>query len=121
MRDAQLTVSSHAGRHPDTMIVELVGPLTLPNIFSFQDRIAFIKKHSLIRALVIELKDTPYIDSAGLGCLINCYVSSDKNGIKFFLAGANERVKALLETAHVEKIIRCYPTVEDVEHTLGAG
>jgi anti-anti-sigma factor len=120
MRDLRMTVSSHAGRHPETVIVEVVGPLTLPNIFSFQDRISFLRKHSLMRALAIDLKETPYIDSAGLGCLINCYVSAEKKEIKFYLSGANERIKALLETAHVEKIIRCYPTIEDVEYTLGA-
>jgi anti-anti-sigma factor len=74
-----------------------------------------------MRVLAIDLKDTPYIDSAGLGCLINCHVSSEKNGIKFYLAAPNERVQALLETAHVDKLIHCYPTIEDVEHTLGAG
>ena len=102
------------------MIVEVQGPLTLPNIFVFQERIAFLKSHSLISALILDLTHTPYIDSAGLGCVINCYVSAEKKETKFYLAGANERVTALLETAHVNKLIRSYPTVADVEHTLGA-
>jgi anti-anti-sigma regulatory factor len=45
-------------------------------------------------------------------------VSAEKNGQKFFLTGVNERVAALLETARVEKLIRCYPTVAEVEMTL---
>jgi anti-sigma B factor antagonist len=120
MRDARLTVSSHAGRHPETIILELLGPLTLPNIFTFQDRLAFLKANTLIRALVIDLTHTPYMDSAGIGCIINCYVSTQKNEQKFYLAGANERIGALLETARVDKLIRSYPTVDDVERTLGA-
>lgn len=120
MRDADLTVSSRTGRHPETVIVEVNGPLTLPNIFGFQDRIAFLKAHSLIGALVIDLTHTPYMDSAGLGCIINCYVSAEKNGQRFYLAGANERIAALLETARVHKLIRSYPTVKDVEVTLRA-
>jgi anti-sigma B factor antagonist len=119
MRDAGLTVSSQTGRHPETMIVKLEGPLTLPNIFAFQERMAFLKRHSLIKALVVDLTACPYMDSAGIGCIINGYVSAEKNGQKFYLAGANERIAALLETARVDKLIRSYPTVDDVEHTLG--
>ncbi len=98
--------------------MKVQGPLTLPNIFEFKERLAFLKAHSLIKVLVIDLTQTPYMDSAGIGCIINCYVSAEKNGQKFFLTGVNERVAALLETARVEKLIRCYPTVAEVEMTL---
>jgi anti-anti-sigma factor len=120
MRDASLTVSSHPGRHSETVIVEVLGPLTLPNFFTFQDRMAFLRTHTLITALVIDLTHTPYMDSAGIGCIINCYVSAEKRAQSFYLVGVNDRIAALLQTARVDKLIRSDPTVADVELTLSA-
>ena len=100
------------------MIVKVDGPLTLPNIFMFQEKVAFVKAHEVISTLIVDVTGVPYIDSAGLGCLINLYVSAEKHDQRFFLAGANERVVALLETAKVHKLIQHYPTVADIEATL---
>jgi anti-anti-sigma factor len=118
MRDAPLTVSTQPGRHAETMVVQLDGPLTLPNIFSFQERVAFLRAHSLMSTLIVDLAQTPYMDSAGLGCITNCYVSATKNGKRFLLAGANERIAALLETAHVDTLIPSYPTMQTAEAAM---
>jgi anti-anti-sigma factor len=118
MQDSQATFSSRAGAHPRTLIVQVDGPFTLPNIFNFQAKVAFLKAHEVIVALIVDVTGVPYMDSAGLGCIINLYVSAEKNDQKFFLAGANDRVTALLETAKVHRLIRSYPTVDDVEATL---
>lgn len=118
MRDAPISVSSRSGQNAETMIVEICGPLTLPNIFTFQERIAFLRVHSLISTLILDLTLTPYMDSAGLGCLINCYVSAKKNEQQFLLVGVNERLRALLETAHVDKMIPIYQALQDAERSV---
>jgi anti-sigma B factor antagonist len=118
MQDSKATFSSQAGTHPETFIVTVNGPLTLPNIFVFQEKLAFLKTHEVISVLIIDVSDVPYIDSAGLGVLINLYVAAEKHDQKFFLAGANERVTALLETAKVHRLIQSYPSVAEIEASL---
>ena len=100
------------------MIVALQGPLTLQNLFTFQEQVAFLRKQNGMSALVVDLAGTPYVDSAGLGAIINCYVSAQKNDKHFFMVGVNERLRALLEMAHVETLIRSFATVEDAEASL---
>jgi anti-anti-sigma factor len=65
--------------------------------------------------LILDLTDSPYMDSAGLGLLMNYYVSAEKNGRKLLLAGANERIQALLQMTRVNLILRNYPTAAEAE------
>jgi len=67
--------------------------------------------------MVFDLSGVPYMDSAGIGILINYYVSAEKNGRRMALAGANERVEALLELTKVRNLLRTFGTAEEaVEH-----
>ena len=111
MRDAPLAVTSKSGLHEGTTILVLQGPLTLQNSFDFQRDLAELKP----AVLILDLTESPYMDSAGLGLLMNCYVSAEKNGRKVLLAGVNERIRALLELTRVNLILKNYPTVAEAE------
>ena len=63
MRDAPLTVTVKSGQHEGTTILVLTGPLTLQNSFDFQNELARHKP----AVLIIDLTESPYMDSAGLG------------------------------------------------------
>lgn len=114
MRDAPLTYTATEGQISGTTILKLAGPLTLWNLFSFQSDLQSIKPPRLI----LDLTDCPYMDSAGLGALMNCYVSAQKAGRQVLLAGVNSRVRALLEVAHVHSILRSFPSVQAAEESL---
>lgn len=108
MRDAPLTMT--AGKEEDGIaVLHLEGPLTLQNIFTFQNEIAKYQS----QLLVIDLSDSPYMDSAGLGSLMNAYIHAQKSGRKLLLVGANTRVTALLEMTKVHLILKNYATVAD--------
>jgi anti-anti-sigma factor len=111
MRDAPLAVTAKNGLHEGTTILVLQGPLTLQNSFDFQNDLAQHKPP----VLIIDLTESPYMDSAGLGLLMNCYVSAEKNGRKLLLAGTNQRIQALLEMTRVHLILKNYATAEDAE------
>jgi anti-sigma B factor antagonist len=88
MRDEPLTYSYTPGQSDGTMILKLVGPLTLTTMFGFQ-----IEFRSMTpQVLILDFSETPYMDSAGLGLVMNYYVSAQDNGRKLLLAGVNERV-----------------------------
>lgn len=93
------------------MVLRLTGPLTLGNMFQFQAELRSLQPP----ALILDLSGTPYMDSAGLGVLMNAYVSAQNHQRKFGLAAVNERVRALLELTRVDTVLRIFPTVEEAE------
>ena len=114
MRDEPLAVTAKSGLHEGTTILVLQGPLTLQNSFDFQRDLAQQKPP----VLIIDLTESPYMDSAGLGLLMNCYVSAEKNSRKVLLAGANQRINALLEMTKVDLILKNYATAADAEASV---
>jgi anti-anti-sigma factor len=116
MRDEPLTVTAAPGNGEGVTILMLKGPLTLRNTFDFQHDLAQHKP----AVLILDLTESPYMDSAGLGLLMNCYVSAEKNGRTLLLAGANERIQALLQMTKVHLLRKNYPTIADAEASAHA-
>jgi anti-anti-sigma factor len=111
MRDEPLTYSTSAGTREGTTILKLVGPLTLSNMFSLQTDMRALQSPLTI----IDLSETEYMDSAGLGVLVNFYVSAQSHGRKTALVGVNNRIDALLDMTHVKTLLRSFPTIEEAE------
>lgn len=111
MRDESLVYTITEGGREGSTVIKLVGPLTIGNIFAFQTELRAIHPPLAI----FDLSESEYMDSAGLGVLINFYVSAEKNGRKVALAGANDRIEALLDLTHVKAMLRVFPTVEAAE------
>ena len=114
MRELPLTVTAAPGSGEGVTILELHGPLTLQSSFDFQRD---LEQHKP-RVLILDLTDSPYMDSAGLGLLMNYYVSAQKNGRKLLLAGTNERITALLQMTKVDRILKSYATAADAEASI---
>jgi anti-anti-sigma factor len=64
------------------------------------------------------MSETTYMDSAGLGLIMNYYVSAADHGRKLLLAGVNERVVELFKMTRVQGVLTSFPTVEDAEASL---
>ncbi len=109
MNDQGLTYTSSESGREGFVVMKLVGPLVLQNIFSLQAALATNKPPMMI----FDLSEVPYMDSAGIGVLINYYVSAEKNDRRMALAGANERVDALLVLTKVQALLRNFATVEE--------
>ena len=111
MQDRELIFSSSDGAKDGVLIVTLDGPLLLGNLFDFQSAFRELKPPCLI----LDLSNVPYMDSAGLGVLMNSYISAQSNNRDFFVVGVNERVQALLEMTKVDQILKLYPSLEAAE------
>jgi anti-anti-sigma factor len=114
MRDQPLTHSFTTGKRDGTTILKLVGPLTISTMFGFQNELRAVKSE----VLIIDMSKTPYMDSAGLGLIMNAHVSAQDRGGKLLLAGVNDRVKALFEVTKVQGVLKSFPTVEAAEASL---
>ncbi len=99
------------GRLGSTRVLRLSGPLLLQNIFALQEELA--TEHSPLT--IFDLSGVPYMDSAGMGVIINYYVSATRRGNKVVVAGTSPRVLELFKLTHVDTIIPMTATVEEAE------
>ncbi|MGH9532184.1 MAG: STAS domain-containing protein [Terriglobales bacterium] len=102
------------GSKPGQMVLQLDGPLTLNNIFSFQDSVRADRSAMLI----IDLSAVPYIDSAGIGALVAAHVSRQRDGRKLVLAGTTERVSTALQVTQVAQLFKLFPTLAEAESSF---
>jgi len=114
MSESSFSYTTQPGPKEGTLIVRLNGPLTLTTMFGFQGDFRAMKPN----VLILDLSETPYVDSAGLGLIVNQHVSATSAGKSFLIAGANFRVDALMEMTKVKQILKTFPTVEAAEASL---
>jgi anti-sigma B factor antagonist len=110
--DAPLVFNQQEGKSPDTRIFRLDGPLTLHNLFAFQ---AALRGQPQPRTTVIDLSGVPYMDSAGMGALINYYVHCQKEGVALVVAGVCSRVMELFKLTRVDSVIPLRDTLADCD------
>jgi len=102
------------GAREGQRILSLKGPLTLHTTFDFQSA----ARAETSPALIIDLTDVPYVDSAGLGALVGAQVTTQKANREIAFVGVNARVKALMDMTHVTQVFRVYPSIQEAEANL---
>ena len=93
---------------PGATVLRLHGPLLLGNFFPLQTMV----RSDNSGLLIVDVADMPYIDSAGIGCLVGAHVSRENSGRKLVLVGANERLITSLKVTKVDQLFVLAPTVE---------
>ncbi len=106
-----LQVESRPGAAPDSRVIKLLGSLTLSCCFEFQDQL----RADTSKCLILDMSEVKYVDSSGIGCLVNGYISHHMAGGRLVLAGVNKRVRETLEETRVQQFFSIYETVEQAE------
>lgn len=110
--DAPLTLERQEGKLPGTRILILNGPLTLRNMFELQTELRTDPQPTLS---VLDLSGVPYMDSAGMGLIINHFVHCQNAGAKMVVAGVSPRVLELFRMTKVDAVIPQAATIEAAE------
>ena len=110
-----LEVDTRPGSLPDSIVVALKGPLVVYDLFSIQR----LLREDLTATTIVDMTEVPYMDSAGVGMLINAYVSRQKSGRTLALVGVKDRPMAVLKVTHVDSVIPRFNTVEEAEKASG--
>src|SRR5271157_2404898 len=100
----------------DASILRLHGPLLLNNFFPFQSMV----RSDTAGTLIVDMADVPYIDSAGIGCLVGAHVSRENSGRKLIVAGASERLINALKATKVDHLFTFASTVENARSKTSA-
>lgn len=98
-----------------TSVLQLHGPLLLGNFFSFQSMV----RSDEANLLILDMADVPYIDSAGIGCLVGAHVSRENAGRKLIVAGATERLVNALKATRVDQLFTFAADVEQAKAQAG--
>jgi anti-sigma B factor antagonist len=89
----------------------LQGPFTIEDIFGIQSDLRSLKPPCLI----IDLAGVPFMDSSALGVIMNAFVSAQGSGRKVLLANLSDRVRTLLETTRVDRVLPVFESVAAAE------
>src|SRR5208283_4526603 len=90
------------------VVIRLHGPLLLGNFFPLQTMV----RSDPSDLLILDVTDMPYIDSAGIGCLVGAHVSRESSGRKLVIVGAHERLLGSLKVTKVDNLFTFAPSVE---------
>jgi len=113
MEDLRIeTVPNQGG----VQVFKLAGPFTITTMFDFQTLV----REQTAPVTLIDLSGVPYMDSAALGSLLGFHVSCQREGRKYALVGASDRLKTLFKVAGVDGILVSYPSVEAARAAVAA-
>ena len=68
--------------------------------------------------LVLDLGNTTFMDSSGLGAIVSRIATTRSNRGDIRLACPSEFVLKLLDITHLDKVLRCFETVESATNSF---
>lgn len=100
----------------DIGIIKITGRLVLSNARDFKEKINNLIGQT--RFLVLDLSDMDYIDSLGLGSLINFYKSVTERDGDLYIAGLQSKPKTLFQITKAYLIFKIYDHVDEAVTSL---
>jgi len=105
----QLSIETNHTSQPGVATIVLTGSLTLETVTGFNQRM----REETAPVLLLDLTKVEWLDSAGVGALVQLLVRRAKGKASLALAGLTSRNNAVLQVAHVLNLFSVFPTVED--------
>jgi len=106
----------------DVMIVDVSGRITLGE---GGDQALKDKMRSLVQQgytkLLLNLGDVSYVDSAGLGEIVQSYATVNKNGGSLKLLNVTKRIKDLLSITKLLTVFETYDSEAEAVTSFSAG
>ena len=109
-----LEMTARAGANPGQTVFELVGALELQQVFAFQTKM----REDESPVTILDMSAVTYVDSAGIGALVNANVSRQRRGRKFVIAGITDRARTVLEVTKTSQFFDFYPTAAEAEEKV---
>jgi anti-sigma B factor antagonist len=110
----EFKIHSRLGAHPGQRVIEMTGPLIITTMFPLREELRAGGENTTI----LDFTKVPFMDSAGLGLIVQAQISSQRAGRRFGLAGMNERVRAVFSVTHVDEVFSFYSTAAEAEAAL---
>lgn len=109
-----LQIETLPGARPETTVLRLNGPLLIAQVPVFQKA----TQTAQTQLIILDLSQSSYMDSAGLGAVLQLYKQMMAQRRRLVLVGLNPRVAALLKLTRADTLLEIQPSAEDAEKTL---
>jgi anti-anti-sigma factor len=109
-----LEIKIRAGAKPGQTVFELVGSLELQQVFAFQAKM----REDESPVTILDMSAITYVDSAGIGALVNANISRQRRGRKFAIAGITDRARTVLEVTKTAQFFDFFPTAAEAEEKV---
>jgi anti-sigma B factor antagonist len=109
-----LSLQSRNAARAGQRIYALAGPLSILTVPDFLK----IVKADPAPVLILDFSDVNFVDSAGVGALLQIYASRAKNQRQLGLANVGRRTLAVLEITRVQSLFRIFSSVAEAEEEL---
>ena len=116
MKPAPLVIENLSPAGAPQRILRLQGPLVLATSSHFQK----VFQQESPPTTYLDLSSVPYLDSAGLGCLVNAHISSYKAGRKLALVAPSDYVMRVIQQAHAHRLFDLFPSLDEARRGLAA-
>ncbi|HAZ19732.1 MAG TPA: anti-sigma F factor antagonist [Clostridiales bacterium] len=87
------------------LIFKIKGEIDHHNAVILRNEIDSIVENSSSEMVVLDLLETNFMDSAGLGLILGRYRKAEKLGMRFMLVNAGDRILRLLKMSGLDKTI----------------
>ena len=107
-------IESQAGAQPGHRILRMSGRLGLDTVPEFLKEIRAANDP----VVILDFTELSYIDSAGVGSLVQTLATLKKSDRRLALAAVNDRVRAVLEITRVHNLFPHFATLGEAEEKL---
>jgi len=109
MTPPRLDLERAAGSDGNRLILRLKGKLSLETVHNF---IQTVRPESAA-GLILDMSDVSFLDSAGVGALVQIFVHRRNAGKTFALAGLSKQSNAVMQVAGLTKLLPIHDSVEE--------
>ncbi len=96
----------------DIYIIDVIGELDLYNTSKLKDLFSKMVDKS-VASIIINLDGVHYLDSSGIGTLINMYAVVQQKNIKFCLANVHSTAKKVMDLTRLTGFFPIEETIDD--------
>lgn len=109
MQPAHLDLEKHAGSSAQQIVMRLNGKLSLETVHNFVKTL----RPEPTAHLILDLGGVSFLDSAGVGALVQLFVHRRNQGKTFALTGLTKQTGAVIQVAGLTKLLPIHASVEE--------
>jgi anti-sigma B factor antagonist len=79
------------------------------------------KLRSLSRDLIFDMDMVEYLDSSGVGCLINLYQMQKASGFSLYFIRMQSQVFKVIKLTRLDQVLKIYKTIDEIPFNVALG
>jgi anti-sigma B factor antagonist len=108
MQPVQLDLERLPGSDANRLVTRLTGKLSLETVYNFIQTL----RPEPAAHLVLDMSGVSFLDSAGVGALVQLFVHRRNAGKSFALAGLTQQGNAVIQVAGLTKLLPIHPSLD---------